>query len=293
MKHIADYFSYARERYSILLKRRAGVPAPWTTDPVLSKYRFCNVFRQDDIVTQWIVENLCKPLSAGGNLEWNLIPVLCAARFINRVPTLNRMKDILLEEGWHSKACVAILKDIKKSGKPLITGAYMVRTPYGMDKSEGLDVILKPVQDWAEIFSGQGAPVVEPNETLQQAHAWLCEFEYFGSFMAYEVVTDLSYCRPFTDVMTWANAGPGCARGCSRLEFGEIGHYSQGNVKHQVRMQEMMQEIVSIANSESSRWPADWPRWDMRTAEHTFCEYDKYMRAIRNEGEPKQLYRGA
>jgi hypothetical protein len=42
------FFAYARERYWIKLRRDQGLPAPWTTDPILQQYRFCNVFRADD-----------------------------------------------------------------------------------------------------------------------------------------------------------------------------------------------------------------------------------------------------
>jgi hypothetical protein len=39
-------------------------------------------------------------------------------------------------------------------------------------------------------------------------------------------------------------------------------------------------------------WPGHWPAWDMRTVEHTLCEFDKYQRALSGDGKPKQNYPG-
>ena len=39
---------FAAERHRIYLRRITGQPHPWTSDPVLSSYRFTNVFRAAD-----------------------------------------------------------------------------------------------------------------------------------------------------------------------------------------------------------------------------------------------------
>jgi hypothetical protein len=49
---------WARERYSIRCKRAAGLPPPWTDDPVLAAHRFCNASREHDRVTIWIRQNI-------------------------------------------------------------------------------------------------------------------------------------------------------------------------------------------------------------------------------------------
>ena len=35
----------------------------------------------------------------------------------------------------------------------------------------------------------------------------------------------------------------------------------------------------------------DFPAWDMRTVEHTLCEFDKYERVRTGEGRPRQVFR--
>lgn len=45
-------------RYTIFKKRKEGLEAPWTDDPILQKYRFTNVFREDDKESQYLIQNI-------------------------------------------------------------------------------------------------------------------------------------------------------------------------------------------------------------------------------------------
>jgi len=47
-----ELVKFIKERESIRLKKEAGKPRPWTKDPILGNYRFCNVHREDDRVTR-------------------------------------------------------------------------------------------------------------------------------------------------------------------------------------------------------------------------------------------------
>ena len=45
-------WDWITERHRIYLKKAAGEAPPWTRDGIMQTYRFCNVFRELDIVTQ-------------------------------------------------------------------------------------------------------------------------------------------------------------------------------------------------------------------------------------------------
>lgn len=47
-KLLADITNFIHERLNIWEKKSRGVPPPFTTDPILAKYRFCNIFREFD-----------------------------------------------------------------------------------------------------------------------------------------------------------------------------------------------------------------------------------------------------
>ena len=54
---MTDYiplFYWVAERERIRVRKESGQPFPWTDDPILATYRFCNVRREDDRVTIWV-----------------------------------------------------------------------------------------------------------------------------------------------------------------------------------------------------------------------------------------------
>jgi len=53
-----SYWRFAAERHRIYEQRLRGLPAPWTADPVLSAYRFTNVFRAADRVSQFLIRDV-------------------------------------------------------------------------------------------------------------------------------------------------------------------------------------------------------------------------------------------
>jgi hypothetical protein len=285
MKHAEAFFNYAVERYAISLLKEGNSPWPWTENPILQKYRFCNVFREQDTVTRWIKLNLRDPMWMA-DFPWHkILLVLTVARFINRVDTLARLADVLLKAGWNDR-CYEILQDIRKSGQRVITGAYMIRTPHGMNKIKGLDGIFRHAQTKLSMYRMD----LDEATTLQRVHEILTRIPYMGSFMAYEVVTDFRHTVPEAaeDHMTWAAAGPGATRGLSRVEFGELGHYRNAP-SQQPAMLAGMQKLLELSQN-PRYWPKDWPTWEMREVEHTLCEFDKHERVRLGEGEPKQRY---
>jgi hypothetical protein len=125
--------------------------------------------------------------------------------------------------------------------------------------------------------------------TLESLWLWLRKYPFFGPFHSYEMVTDLRYTALMDrapDIMTWANPGPGCRRGLNRIH----GRHKDTATPRDQLIQEL-QELVVMANSDPNCWPKDWPRWEMREAEHTTCEADKYERVRLGEGTPRGVYR--
>ena len=52
------YWYFAYERQEIFLKKKRGLPAPWTKDEILKKYKFCNTYRVNDRVSQYLIKNV-------------------------------------------------------------------------------------------------------------------------------------------------------------------------------------------------------------------------------------------
>jgi len=273
--NVAGFFAYARERYQILLNRRAGKPKPWTRDPILQSYRFCNVFREDDTVTEWFRESGARTTTFSCMLM----------RLTNRIDTAQILLNEDLFAHWDEKLARKSLAD----KKPLTNAAYIVHTPYGFNKLNGLIEMLRPV--WADQKAGR---LDFKGYSLEGAHEQLMRYDCVGSFIAYEVVTDLNHTPVLgkaIDKMTWAAAGPGAARGLSRIIGGvPLDHFRYGRPAHQTHMLKLMEALL-LHSKRPKVWPAQWPTWDMRTVEHTLCEFDKYQR-VREGGRAKQLFNG-
>lgn len=275
-----DFFAYAVKREKIRIAKDAGQERPWTDDEILQTYRFCNVFREDDVVTKWIRENLRDPMTNDGMV----LMVMVVARFFNRVTTLEKIKDILLTQGFNAY----LFRERLKDHAPLVTGAYMIKTPKGMNKLEGLLEIFQPVYNdlkHLDNFVSCRGPFLED--------LWmeLKKYPYIGNFIAYEVVTDMRHTKLMEgvqDANSWACAGPGAARGMSRICFGEIGNFRYSSDSDQTRLNNGMQQLLMFSRSQEY-WPFK-RHWEMREVEHTLCEFDKYERVRRHEGTPKQKY---
>lgn len=279
MENMDDFLAYAVERQRILERRRAGQPWPWTDWPVLQKYRFCNIYREDDRTTIWFRENIREPLRN----DPKVLLATVAFRWFNRIETGERIKDILVEEGWNR----AKVRERLQGVQPICTGAFMIKSPAKKNKLEGLCDCIDAVAADAEHLVAR----IEPGETtLEDVWDRLREYPFLGNFMAYEVVTDLRHTYLLDqapDINTWACPGPGAARGLGRVIDGNPAGYNYYSAKDQMEMILLMRHLLAYVNE---KWPEPWPRWEMREVEHTLCEYDKFKRAQSGEGRLKRGY---
>ena len=261
------FLSFIEERERIRLKRAAGDPWPWTKDPVLQRFRFCCVDREDDKVTKWIRENWREPYRDHPNLWF----AMAVARQINLPATL---QEIGFPTEWDPAKVLRILEKRKARGETIFSGAYILGggNPGGVSKIRYTVMdILNPL--WK---NGQHLRVAGfPYNSLQQVHDWFLGQWGFGKFLAYEVVTDLRhtrYLQEAKDIMTWANIGPGAQRGLNRLYDREL---KQSHPQSQLLEELLLVQDWVIKNGDLKLLP----RVESRTIEHQLCEVDKYFRA--------------
>lgn len=271
MVHLDEFFATARERYQIRARKLSGAEKPWTADTVFQNHRFCNVHREHDRTTEWFRLYVRDPLSAAGHDDRLLLATI-AFRWFNRIETGERILDLLLNQ-WDTEEARRRLADVR----PVVTGAYMIKTPDGMSKLDGVLTCIEWA--WRDL---QTIPWTQW-KTLEQATQDLAELRNLGPFLAYEIVTDLrhtSILEHATDIHSWANAGPGCARGLSRL-YDKDDPWKFNRHRDQAEMLGVMRFLLTCASS-AEYWPFPDP-WEMREVEHWACEYDKWVRGHRGE----------
>ncbi len=290
MTRVPDYsplFHWVRQREEIRKRKSMGLRQDsWTMDPILSTYRFCNVRREDDLVTIWIRDNIRAPF-VGTPYLWLM---LCIARQINWPATLAELMhagDAWPDEPLFDPASMArVLNARQARGEKLYTGAYMISAPptKGADKQAYIaETVIGALWRRRDSFrqlwiDGDDRRV----PTLQRVHGWLTQSNGWGPFMAYQAVVDMRFTALLdgaSDIATWAAAGPGTLRGLNRIHGREV-----KAALSQERALDEMCAIYQVVERETG------VAMDFSDVPNILCETDKYLRAKNGEGKPRALY---
>lgn len=303
------FWYWVSERHAIFLRRQAGQPKPWTTDPILQTYKFTNPFRENDRGTVWLRENFLEPhrdvehkkdcawytcdpedeQCDCGEYEHNLSLLafnICWYRMFNWIGTAEALG---WQTDWDAPAIKEKLEARLFAGYQVFTGAHMVRSAFGRPK---IDCIVEVCSDLFHVCFAAGALVTccREERSLETVFSMLLQVPYVGPFMAYEMVSDMRHTRLLedaTDIMTWANPGPGAQRGLQRLQLPW-----RPDSAAIASMRHLLHESWN-ARKLTCDLPMDFPNLEMRDIEHSLCEFDKYCRAKFGEGRPRSKYPGA
>lgn len=243
-------------------------------DKIIAKYRFCNVRRNDDRVTKFVL---------GWAKEWGGKPeqwfAFVVARLFNQPDTLaeiapyvlpfkpDRMEDRLQRRAANKLKNFNAAYIVSTNGQTMDKVTYVVRE------------LLAPM--WA---LHQNITASLRGATLAEAHDLLMRQRGLGSFMAAQVLADLKYVNPklWEDFDTFCASGPGSKRGLNRVmgrDYGRAMTETQFR-HHMVPLREAVNKVLN--------WPEPLTAQDLQNC---LCEFDKYERARVGDGEPKQLYK--
>ena len=258
------------EREKIRIKRRQGLPYPWTKDPILRQYKFCNVRREDDAVTLWIKEHWRDPHYQDPRM-WHTMAV---ARLINWPPTLAA---IGYPMPWRPNRFRKIMSERRANKEQVFTGAYMI-TNAGQTMSK-VDTVIYMLDNLDKL-----EPCPTKRSTLQETHALLMDSNHcgMGSFMAAQVVADCKQTGLLAeakDWWDWCAPGPGSQRGLSRLFGVEFRRF---------RQDEFLEHLISLREEIEKKIEIDLCLQDLQSC---LCEFDKFERTLWGEGRPRSIYR--
>mgnify|MGYP003651308414 FL=1 len=275
---IESFFGWINERHAIYRRRARGAPAPWTIDPILEKYKFTNPFRENDRVTIWMRENFTNPNEDRPHGE--IIFNCCLFRMVGT-------SEFADAHGWVREWDPDFTKNLiltrLSEKRRTFTGAYII-TNQGLKCSKAevvVDRFLTPIWETQNDL----AEVARTTQSLQALHGAMRYYKGWGGggFMSYEVVTDLNYTPVLhgaEDRYTWANAGPGAVRGLNRIHGRDV---KKGMSQKQANTE--MQQLLALKEDY-----LEMDQVDMRTIEHSLCEWDKYQRVRLGQGRPRSLY---
>lgn len=268
--------AWVMEREAIRKKKEAGQPPPLTDDPILSKYRFCNAYRELDAVTVWIRDNWRIPNRYQPDLWFAMV----VARHINLPVTLEAIGfDRVLP--WDPAGFKSVISARQAIGVKSYNGAYMIRAGRTGPKHDYLaDQVLTPLWDKRDELRPR------LTDTLEAVHSRLQAQFGLGSFMAAQVVADLKYSVPLVDAHDWwefAASGPGSRRGLNRVM-----HLPPRDPWTE---QQWRDNLAKLRTRLEPEWKSLGMTWcHAQDTQNQLCEFDKYERARLGEGRPKRRY---
>ena len=255
-------------------KRLAGEPAPWTDDPILQHYKFCNVFRAADRVSQYMIREICYHYESC-TAEDRLFQIV-AFRMFSKIETWDSIREYLgrqptlsdLADGEFTKA---IEHAISKNGT-IYTHAFILcaTNAYGQPKK-----YLNHVALFQHMFLLDDlAKKLPAAQSLQAIYELLHVYPLMGNFMCYQTAIDLNYSELINfDEDDFTVPGPGALRGM-RKAFEDFGDSSPS---------ELIMWMVDRQEEEFARLKLPFRglfgrRLHAIDCQGLFCETDKYCR---------------
>ena len=268
------YWLFASRRQAAFERRLEGGAGPWTDDAILQTYKFCNVFRALDRVTQFLIANVAYGEDSGDSAD--LAFQIVAFRTFSNIATWRTLRQELIRspriDDLRSGAFERALEVAKLRHGGLYTGAFILcaTKAYGFDQKHRSHVGLFKhmfVEERLDrkLFGANG---------LEQVVQAFQAFPLMGPFMAYQTAIDLNYSEltNFSE-NDYTQAGPGALRGLKKA-FEDLGDYSPSDaILWMVENQQLEFERLGFPFHGLFSRPLH-----SIDCQGLFCELDKYCR---------------
>ncbi|KAG8218724.1 hypothetical protein J3R82DRAFT_4393 [Butyriboletus roseoflavus] len=271
------FWRLAAERHAIDGKRRAGHPPPWTTDPILANYKFCNTFRVLDRVSQYIVTEVIEKGPQRREEVTFRILLFSTYTSIRTYETLRENIQPFTWKAYKRANYERVLRDLYNRGVSIYTGAYQKPAP-----ELGFAENFMNHLGFLEVLMQELPAQLRDAKYMADVFEYLRTFKSMGDFTAYQLILNLSY----SDVVHFSEydfvvIGVGSRRGLQRC-FRET-------VPRSVEV-EMVRWMLITQYEHFQRLGIEFKGLGPKCLpmmlcdiEHTLCELDKYIRKCTNK----------
>ena len=251
------YWYFACERQNIFLKKLNNLPAPWTDDEILRTYKFCNSYRVNDRVSQYLLKNVIY-----NNKKYTKETMLF--RII--------LFKLFNKESFNQSKYSNVLKNALNNGVKIYNDAYIscANKAFGYDKKHDNHLALLNKMFVVDKVQNK----ILECKNMKEAFNIIRSYPLIGNFMAYQLVTDINY----SDIVNWQEneftvAGPGSIRGIKKCFI------NKGNMTDE----EIIKYMYENQDKEFKRLNLNFKRIINRPlqlidCQNIFCELDKYLR---------------
>jgi hypothetical protein len=286
------YWRFATERLAMFYRRYSDPLGPWTSDPILSKYRFTNAYRAADRVSQYLMREVQSRSDRPQTVREVFFRTMLFKIF-NRIDTWEALEDRLGPLKWDGIDLAEvdrILETLRSRGHKIYSAAYIMPPPMlGHKRKHSNHLALL-----GQMMEDRLPDRVRQAPSLRSVYQLLLHYSGIGPFLAFQYSIDLNYSALMDfDESEFVVAGPGALDGISKC-FVERGDRSAEDVIYW---------MVDNQDAEFRRLKLDFPglfgrRLQPVDCQNLFCEISKYSRVahpevggVANRTRIKQSYR--
>jgi alpha-glutamyl/putrescinyl thymine pyrophosphorylase clade 1 len=271
-----SYWKFAAERYRIYQRRLAGEPGPWTDDPILSAYKFTNVFRACDRVSQFLIKEVIYNPEAPTNAEEVVFRILLFKLF-NSIPAWETLKANFgtpTWKGFDEKAYGVELGQAKVKGFNIWNMAYVQNQnvfTHLPTKHERYLALL------GHMMSTNVTGKLQAAKSYADAFRVLQSYPLHGkSFIAMQHLTDINYSQVIDfDEDDFIVPGPGALDGMTKcFGYRPTERAASQIIRQLVKDQEAWFDVYGL---KPVRLMGE-RRLHAIDCQNLFCEIDKYSR---------------
>jgi hypothetical protein len=271
-----------------------GLAYPWTSDAIIKQYRFTNVYRASDRVSQYLIKNVIYNDTLPDSPKEILFRIFLFKLF-NKIETwellCSKMGDLTLEN-YNFKQYDKVLTNTMSSGRRIYSAAYIMpsgKSYFGYEKKHSNHLKLIEL-----IMRNETQELLMSARTMQRAFEILKQLPGLGDFLAYQLLIDINY----SAILNFSESefvvpGPGAKGGISKCFKNTGGLSNVEIIKLMTDRQE--QEFERLGLNFKTLWGR---RLQLIDCQNIFCEVDKYARVkhpeIKGESERvkiKQMFK--
>lgn len=246
-----------------------------TDDPIFQTYKFTNVYRACDRVSQYLIKNVIYKDLDRYTPEDVLLRILVFKVF-NKIETweyLNKEKEITTKTFNVQKLTNELTR--RQQTNPIFSNAYMMagsHAEYKMCPTKH-QVWLEMIED--KFIKGQGLLTAMKAKTMAEVYNQLREYPLIGDFLAYQYTIDFNY-SPYInfDEDSFVKAGVGAVRGIKKC-FKSYGDSYEAPIRYTKDHFDELQERYGF----TAFRPLPGRKPKLIDLQNCFCETDKYLRA--------------
>jgi alpha-glutamyl/putrescinyl thymine pyrophosphorylase clade 1 len=267
------YWRFAAERQATFFRRLEGAGYPWTNDSILQTYRFTNVYRASDRVSQFLIQHVIYDPKYSKDAKEVAFRILLFKLF-NKEATwklLEAQLGLLTWQTFSPDKYDRVLTEAAAKGARLYSAAYIIPPvalgPRGVKHRGHLRLV-------ELILGGNFVARLQDTRDLKEVFALLKSYPSFGEFLAFQLAIDFNYSELIDhDEGKFVVAGPGARDGLAKTFPDASSQDTEVLITLMMERQEM--EFERLGLNFRTLWGR---RLQLIDCQNLFCEISKYTR---------------